>query len=354
MSGLLHVGIVGCGSIAPTHGAVLGHLETEGIARLVAATDIVPARSAAYAAKFGGEPCPSYEALLARPDIDCVVLCTPSGLHGDMAVQAADAGKHILSEKPLDIRLEKIDRAIAAAQAAGVVYGGIFQERFTPAAQKIKRAIDAGAFGNIVLACAETKWYRSQRYFDSADWRGTWEMDAGVFSNQGIHRLDMIQWFAGEVEEVISATLRTGLERNIESETLGVATVRFRGGAIGTIAMTTLAYDGLPTRVDVCGTIGSAMIVGESLAHFTTQSPFDDEDSMDPTGAGSSGATADPSAISDANHYLNVRDFMCAIRENRPPLVSAREARRAVNLLEMIYRKAEVGPYAEQPSVKSR
>ena len=230
----LRFGIVGCGIISGTHGDALAKLKDEGLAQFVATTDVVPDRAQAFAARYGGEAVESFGALLARPDIDAVTLCTPSGLHGRMAVQAARAGKHVLSEKPLDVWIDAVDEAIAAAKSAGVVYGGIFQERFSPAARKVKRAVDAGAFGEIVLACAETKWYRGQGYYDSGEWRGTWDLDAGVFSNQGIHSLDKVQWLAGPVAEVLSATLTPGFHRDIEGETLGVVTVRFESGALGT------------------------------------------------------------------------------------------------------------------------
>ena len=274
----LRFGIVGCGTISGTHGDALARLKTEGLAEFVATTDVLPERAQAFAARYGGEAVESFEALLARPDIDAVTLCTPSGMHGRMAVQAAHAGKHVLSEKPLDVWIGAVDEAIAAAKAAGIVYGGVFQERFSPAARKVKRAIDAGAFGDIVLACAETKWYRGQGYYDSGDWRGTWDLDAGVFSNQGIHSLDKVQWLAGPVAEVLSATLTPGFHRAIEGETLGVVTVRFESGALGTLTMTTLAYDGFPERVDVSGTKGCAMLVGDHLTHFKTQDPYEDSE----------------------------------------------------------------------------
>lgn len=346
----LRFGIVGCGIISGTHGDALTKLKQEGLAEFVAATDVLPDRAQSFAARYGGEAVPSYEALLARPDIDAVTLCTPSGLHGQMTMQAARAGKHILCEKPLDVWLSAADGGIAAAKAAGVTLGGIFMERFSPSVRKIKRAIDAGAFGNIVLACAETKWYRSQEYYDSGDWRGTWALDAGVFSNQGIHSLDKVQWLAGPVAEVISATITPGFHRNIEGETLGVVTVRFENGALGTLAMTTLSYDGFPERVDISGTKGCAMLVGDHLAHFKTQEPFEDETSeaaseAAPVPTGKSTAS-DPAAISGDGHYGNIRDFVLAIHAGREPLVSAQSARHAVNLLNMIYEKAKVGPYA--------
>ena len=344
---MLRFGIAGCGTISGTHGDALALLQAEGLAEFVAATDVLPERAEEFAARYGGEAVPTFEDLLARPDIQAVTLCTPSGMHGRMAVQAARAGKHILSEKPLDVWIDAVDDAIAAAQKAGVVYGGVFQERFSPAARRVKRAIDAGAFGEIVLACAETKWYRSQDYYDSGDWRGTWDLDAGVFSNQGIHSLDKVQWLAGPVAEVLSATLKPGFHRSVEGETLGVVTVRFESGALGTLTMTTLAFDGFPERVDVSGTKGCAMLVGDHLAHFKTQEPFEEDAAPAAGGAGPSGNTAsDPAALPIDGHLGNIRDFVQAVQEGRAPLVSAQSARPAVKLLNMIYEKAKVGPYA--------
>ncbi len=345
--GPLRFGIVGCGVISGTHGDALGRLEAEGLATLVAAADTDRGRAEEFVGKYGGTACGSLEELLARDDVDAVTLCTPSGLHGEMAVQAARAGKHVLSEKPLDVWIESADRAIAACRAAGVTYGGVFQERFSPAARKVKRAIDAGALGEIVLACAETKWYRSQEYYDSGEWRGTWALDAGVFSNQGIHSLDKVQWLAGPVAEVLSATLTPGFHRTIEGETLGVATVRFENGALGTITMTTLAYEGFPERIDVSGTTGSAMLVGDHLAHFKTMEPFE-EGEAEEAGQADTGEnkSSDPAALSVDGHLGNIRDFVLAVREGHEPQVSAPEARRAVNLLNMIYEKAHVGPFA--------
>lgn len=342
----LRFGIVGCGVISGTHGNALRKLEAEGVAKLAAAADTDRARAEKFVGEYGGVACGSLEELLARDDVDAVTLCTPSGMHGEMAVQAAQAGKHVLSEKPLDVWINNVDRAIAACRDAGVTYGGIFQERFSPAARKVKRAVDAGAFGEIVLACAETKWYRSQGYYDSGDWRGTWQWDAGVFSNQGIHSLDKVQWLAGPVEEVLSATLTPGFHRSIEAETLGVATVRFANGALGTITMTTLAYDGFPERVDISGTTGSAMLVGDHLAHFKTQEPFEAEGAELAKADTGEGKSSDPAALSVHGHLGNIRDFVMAVREGREPEVSPSEARRAVNLLNMIYQKAKVGPYA--------
>lgn len=345
----LRFGIAGCGNISGLQGPVLTTLKADGLAEIVAVTDVLPERAQAFAAKYGGTVAPSFEAMLALPNVDAVTLCTPSGLHGQMAAQAAHAGKHVLSEKPLDVWLAPLDEAIAAAQKAGVVYGGIFNKRFTPAARKVKRAIDAGALGDVVLVGAETKWLRTQAYYDSGAWRGTWALDAGVFSNQGIHTLDRILWLCGPVEEVLSATLKCGFHRTIEAETLGVATVQFASGALGTIAMTTLNGASFPERVDICGTQGGAVLDGDTLTTFRTAAPFEEEDTAQAQGvnlADSTARAADPMALSADEHLGNVRDFVLAVREGRPPFVSPAEARGAVDLLNRIYEKAQVGPFA--------
>jgi UDP-N-acetyl-2-amino-2-deoxyglucuronate dehydrogenase len=348
MANPLRFGIVGCGVISGTHGNVLKKLQGEGLAELAAVADIDHSKAEAFAAQNGVAAYGSLEELLSDKTIDVVTICTPSGLHGKMAVQVAAAGKHVLSEKPLDVWLDAVDEAIEATTRAGVTYGGIFQERFAPDALRLKRAIDGGAFGEIVLACAETKWYRSQAYYDSGDWRGTWDLDAGVFSNQGIHSLDKVQWLAGEVVEVLSAHLSPGKGRKVEGETLGVVTVRYASGALGTLTMTTLSYPGFPERVDVGGTLGSGMLVGDHLAHFTTKEPWEDKPiaGQGETAEQAAAKASDPAAIGTDCHLANVRDFALAVRDGRTPLVSASEARRAVKLLNDIYRAAKVGPFA--------
>lgn len=345
MANPLRFGIVGCGVIAPTHGNVLLKLKDEGLAELIAVADIDRPKAEAFAEKYGVKAYGSLDELLADPAVEAVTICTPSGLHGRMAVQAAKAGKHVLSEKPLDVWLDNVDAAIEATRAAGVTYGGIFQERFAPDAQRLKRAIDGGAFGDLVLACAETKWYRSQEYYDSGEWRGTWALDAGVFSNQGIHSLDKVQWLAGEVVEVLSSHVYPGKGRSIEAETLGVVTVRYASGAVGTLTMTTLSYPGFPERVDVGGTKGSGMLVGDHLAHFTTLEPWSDAavSGGADTPEQAAAKASDPAAIGTDCHLANVRDFVLSVREGREPYVSAAEARRAVKLLNEIYRAAGVG-----------
>src|SRR5690242_6845314 len=188
------IGIVGTGVIATMHAAAIAILPR---ARLAAVTDVAGGAAAAFAAASGCAAEPGLDQLLARPDVDVVCVCVPSGLHAEVGVRAARAGKHLVVEKPIDVTLTAADRLIAAARAAGVVLTVISQHRFDPGLIELKRLLGDGALGRLVLAEASTKWYRTQAYYDSAEWRGTWAMDGGSLMNQGIHYVDLLRWCMG-------------------------------------------------------------------------------------------------------------------------------------------------------------
>jgi predicted dehydrogenase len=352
MGNPLRFGICGCGGIAGLHADCLERLEARGVAKLVAGAEPDATRRAKFSQKWGIPVVATLDELLARDDLDAVTVSSPSGMHGDHCVAVARAGRHVLCEKPLDLRMEKVDAAIAAANQAGVTLGGIFQQRFVPGPQKVKRAIDAGYFGKIVFVHCETPWYRAQGYYDTGDWRGTWALDCGVLANQSPHMIDRILWLGGDLAEVLSATCDAGRERDIEAETLAVATVRLENGALGTITGTTLAYDGLPQRVLICGTEGSAAFSGDDLVYFKTSRPFEEpaarpaEPAAADTPTGENKA-ADPLAMSGNSHEANIYDFVMAVREGRPPQVTGEDQRKVVRALNLIYQKAQVGPWAQ-------
>ena len=343
----LRFGIVGCGGIAGLHADCLRKLEKDGVAQLVAGAETDAGRREKFGQKWNLSMHDSLESLLARNDIDVVTVATPSGMHGQNCVDIARSGRHVLCEKPMDLRVEKVDEAIAAARENKVVLGGIFQQRFAPGPMKVKRAVEGGYFGDIVFVHCETPWYRAQSYYDSGDWRGTWELDGGVLSNQSPHMIDRLIWLGGDIEEVISATCESR-DRNIEAETLAVATIRLKNGALGTMTGTTLAYDGLDQRVLICGTEGSASFAGDNLTYFKTKEPFAEEgageNARNDTG---SNTASDPLALSSNSHEANIRDFIMAVRENREPLVTAEDQRKVVRALNLIYEKAGVGRYAK-------
>lgn len=346
---MLRFAILGCGGIAEIHAKAIARLEQEGIARLVAGGEPHPERRKTFGEKWGITMTPSLDELLKLKDVDAVTVCTLGGLHGVHSAQIARAGKHVICEKPLDTRIERAQQAIDAAKKAGVVLGGIFQQRFVPTVQKVKKLIDEGYFGRIIYAHCETPWYRPQAYYDQAGWRGTWDMDGGVLSNQAPHMIDRMTWLAGDVESVVSAVCYPGYLRKIEAETLAAATVKLKGDVLATITGTTLAYEGMPQRVMVCGTEGSVAFQGDDLVYFKTAKPVNDPDlKVLPAVQDDSARAAKPLALSEENHYRNIKDFALAIKEGRKPMVDAEESIKIVKVLNMIYEAAKVGPYADK------
>ncbi|MFQ5808778.1 MAG: Gfo/Idh/MocA family protein, partial [Armatimonadota bacterium] len=177
-------GIIGCGVIGPWHAQAINSIEG---AKLVAVCDIVEERAKEMAEAHGGEPCTDYAEMVKRDDIDIVNICTPSGMHADMGVAASEAGKHIVSEKPLDVTLEACDRVIDACKQNSVLLAGIFQNRFAEGSVRMKEALDAGRFGKLTMGDAYVKWWRTQEYYDSGEWRATWELDGGgALMNQSV------------------------------------------------------------------------------------------------------------------------------------------------------------------------
>src|SRR6185503_10526596 len=227
--------IVGAGMVARYHATAIGRMPG---ARLVAICREDVARADAAAAQFG-VPCEtSYDALLARGDVDAVCVCTPSGLHAAQAIAAARAGKHVLVEKPMALTLGDADAMITACASAGVRLGVALQRRTEPAYQAVHTAVVAGLLGQPILGLALIPYHRTQAYYDSARWRGTWAEDGGgALMNQGIHIADLLLWFMGDVEEV-QARVAT-VSHAIEVEDDLAATLRFRSGALGSVLATT-------------------------------------------------------------------------------------------------------------------
>ncbi|HEY3331885.1 MAG TPA: Gfo/Idh/MocA family oxidoreductase [Capsulimonadaceae bacterium] len=347
----MRFGIVGCGGIAGLHGEVFQALEAEGLAKLVAGAETDPNHKATYGEKFGIDMYDSLDELLKRDDIEAVAVTTPSGLHGDQSIAIAKAGKHIVCEKPGDVFASKVTEGLRVAAENNVVYGGILQQRFTASVLKVKHAVDNGYFGDITYVHCETPWLRTQEYYDSGDWRGTWDLDCGVLSNQGPHMLDRLLWLGGDVEEVISATCDTR-DRDIEAETVAVATIRLKNGALGSVTGTTLAYPGLPQRVLICGSEGSASFVGDDLTFFETKRPFEYEPpaellpkaSMKSPDGENKGAN--PLALFGNQHAANYRNFITSVRAGVRPLVTGEDQYKVCRVLNLIYKAAGVGPFA--------
>jgi len=335
-------GIVGTGVIAAMHADALATLPG---ARLVAVTDVASQAASAFAAARGCAAAPGLDALLARPDVDVVCVCVPSGLHAEVGVRAARAGKHLVVEKPIDVTLASADRLIEAARAAGVALTVISQHRFDPGLIELKRLLGAGALGRLVLGEASTKWYRRQAYYDSAAWRGTWAMDGGSLMNQGIHYVDLLRWCMGPVTEVTAVCATQA--HQIEVEDTALAIVRFGSGAVGTILSSTAAFPGFPQRLEVTGTDGTVTIEDGRIVRraFGARSGSGDsggslESSAEPRAADPG---SNPAAIDVASHAAQIADLLAALEEGREPAVNGEAGRDALEIVCAVYESARTG-----------
>ena len=255
-------GIIGCGMISEIHAKALSEIPE---AKLIAGFDPVPGKAAAFGEKFGCLGYDNFEEFLANSDIEAVTVATPSGLHLQGALGAINAGKNVIVEKPIEITLERVDQIIKAAEEKGVILGGIFHSRYFEIPQLIKKTIESGRLGTIAMADAQVKWYRSQEYYDSGKWRGTWALDGGgALMNQSIHAIDLLSWFMGPIKE-ISGRCETLAHERIEVEDTAVATCRFENGALGVIEGTTCAWPGFLKRIEICGSEGTIVMEEESL-----------------------------------------------------------------------------------------
>jgi len=332
------VGIAGCGVIAATHAAAIGAIGEAGGARLVAVTDADAGRAAAFASSHGCAAEPDLAALLARADIDVVCVCVPSGLHAEVGIRAAAAGKHLVVEKPIDVSLAAADRLIAAASGAGVSMTVISQHRFDPGPAKLRRLLDDSALGRLVLGEAVTKWHRTQGYYDSAGWRGTWALDGGSLLNQGIHYVDLLRWCLGPVAEVC-AVMATRAHR-MEAEDIALATLRFRSGALGTIVTTTAAFPGSAQRLEITGTAGTVVIEdGEITRLALAAGPGPGAGN----GAAAQAAASDAAAIGARAHAAQLADMLAAIDSGREPSVTGQDGRAALELACAVYESARRG-----------
>lgn len=334
MTDSIRVGVIGCGAMGAEHLKIVA--ENPG-ARLVGVCDgFEPnARRAAetYAVPFWTD----YVRFLDEAGSDAVHICSPTGLHGVQGIAAAERGIHVLSEKPLDIDIAKVDRLIALCREKDLRLGCVFQRRAFAAAQTVQRSIAEGRFGRLLSCSVSVKWWRSPDYYKAGGWRGTWAMDGGCLANQGIHSLDQMVWMAGPVEEVEYARLER-VDHDIQAEDFALAVVRFANGARGTIEVTTCCNPDLATRLEIYGTSGSAALEDVRVLHFG----YDGENRLStlPDHGELTGGGSVPMAINLHGHQVQIRDFYDAIRERRSPMVDGREARHSIDLLTKIYAKA--------------
>lgn len=326
--------IIGAGVIAPFHAKAINENEN---AELVAICDIEIEKAVKLGEEYSvSKTYKDYNDMFKAEEVDVVSICVPSGIHADVAMAAAKAGIHVLCEKPIDITRDKMTEMIDVCKESNVKLGVVYQRRLLDAAVITRKAIQEGKLGKIVLGDAYLKYYRSPEYYESAGWRGTWEMDGGgALMNQGVHGVDLIQWMVGDVESVFAYA--APLVRDIKVEDTAVIAMKYKNGAFGVIQSTTSVYPGQETRFEIHGENGSIIFGDSGFKEWK----FIDSDEEAPSVGNVEGGGDDPKAISEDGHFVFVDDIIKAIREDKEPLVSGEEARKAVDLILAIYESSE-------------
>lgn len=331
-------------------------------AKLVACVDRVPQLADALAAEFGCRAYHDLKAMLADEKVQVVVIGTPSGAHMEPAVAAAKAGKHVIVEKPLEITLKRCDKIIEACRANKVTLSTIFPSRFHDSVVEMKRAVEAGRFGRMTVGDAYVKWFRTQQYYDSGKWRGTWELDGGgALMNQAVHSVDLLLWLMGPVAEVTAHAATLAHERIAVEDTV-VATLKFKSGALGVIEATTAAYPGYLKRIEIHGSTGSALMEEEDIVKWDFAKEQKRDAAIRAAAAAqksTGGGASDPSAIGHHGHALQFADVLSAIKRGTKPLVDGQQGRQAVETILAIYKAAETGkavklPLSGDPILKAR
>jgi predicted dehydrogenase len=352
-------GIVGCGMISNFHARAIAEIPG---AKLVACHSRRLESAQKLGSEYGAAAYDDLDAMLEHPGVDVVTICTPSGAHLEPALKAAKAGKHLIIEKPLEITLKRCDKIIEACSDNNVILSTVFPSRFHQSSLLLKEAVDKGRFGTLTLGDAYVKWFRTQEYYDSGQWRGTWELDGGgALMNQAIHSVDLLTWLMGPVVEISAQTATLAHDR-IEVEDVATASLKFANGAIGVIEATTAAFPGMLKKIEIHGSDGSAVIEEEDIKvwEFRKKTARDKKiieqyNSVTDTGGGA----ADPTAIGHAAHAKQFRDVLKAIKKNSSTAIDGREGRRSVEIILAIYKAAETGkaislPLKSDPVLKAR
>ena len=329
------IGIVGCGIIANLHAHAI---RAAGDLLLVGACSRSDASAEAFCTRQNIRKFESYEKMLESPEIDAVSLCTPSGDHCAQILQALEAGKHVVVEKPMCITLEECDRVIRKAEETGLTVCVISQHRFSDGIQEIRRAIAAGELGKIHSAQLTMHYFRPQSYYDSAPWRGTWALDGGgVLMNQGIHGVDMLCCLLGKPKAVSGFVTTSG--RDIEVEDTAAVAVRFESGAIATIDASTCCEPGFPQRIVITCEQGRIVTQDDSILEWTLPTPC-----RIPTGesAGGSGA-GDPMAIFMENHTRQFRNFAGSLLRGETLDSGPREGLLPLQIILGVYQASQTG-----------
>ena len=328
-------GIVGCGMVSDLHATVIAGISD---AALVGVFDKNIERANDFAKKNEVKRVyASYEDMLADKEIDIVCICTPSGLHAPLIIQAAESGKHFIVEKPMAITEAQLSSVIEAVEKYKVKGEVISQYRFSHAVQSIKQAVDEGKLGKIILGDIYMKYNRTPEYYKSS-WRGTLAMDGGgALMNQGIHGIDLLQYIMGPVKSVMGCC-RT-MVHDIEVEDTACLTLEYENGAIGTVQGTTSVNPGYPRRIEIHGTKGTVVLEEDRIVIWDVEDcPMPEQSEKSVTASHN-----DPMAISDKYHKIQFEDLMASIEKDKEPLISVYEGKKPVDIVLAAYKSEKEG-----------
>ncbi|ELZ61785.1 MULTISPECIES: Gfo/Idh/MocA family protein [unclassified Haloferax] len=310
----VRVGIVGCSSMGRSHAEALAAVDG---ADLVGCADHTAETARSFGETYG---CPSYTdhaALLADADLDAVCVCTPNGAHRDIVVDAAADGIDVLCEKPLEITPDRVDDMVAACRDAGVTLACILQRRLFPTMQFAREVVRDGRLGRLVFADVRVKWHRDPSYYDESSWHGSADLDGGVLFTQALHGIDLLQWVAGDVSRV--AGTGDALYHDIDAPDTAALSLRFEDGALGQVSATTATRPQQAISLEFNGTEGTLRVTETGVELFEVN--------------GEQQPAELPEPRPDGPHVAQIRDFVAAVSEGRPPMVSPAEARKGLDIV---------------------
>ncbi len=339
---MYNIALLGCGRISKNHLESIAQFPHD--LKLVAVCDLIPERAQAAAEKYGAKAYTDYQMMLQNEKIDLISICTPSGLHPEHGIKAAQQGIHVITEKPMAITLEGADALIKACDDNHVQLFVVKQNRLNTTMQLLRRAIDKGRFGKIYLVQSNVFWQRPQSYYDQAKWRGTWEFDGGSFMNQASHYIDALYWLIGPVDYVMAETAT--MARRIETEDTGAAILKFRNGVIGTVNVTMLTYPkNYEGSITVLGEKGSVKLGGVAVNRIEKWEfeEYDDDDRL------VTESNYNPPNIYGLGHLPYYKNVLAALNGLADPDTDGRSGRKSLEIILAIYKSAQTGKKVALP-----
>jgi UDP-N-acetyl-2-amino-2-deoxyglucuronate dehydrogenase len=334
--------LIGCGRIANNHFEALKvHADR---AELVAVCDVDENARTRAAKATGATAFRTLTEMLEQSQADVVVLATPSGLHPEQAIEVAGSKRHVMTEKPMATRWHDGQRMVRACDEANIRLFVVKQNRRNATLQLLKRAVDQERFGRIYMVNINVFWSRPQEYYDSADWRGTWEFDGGAFMNQASHYVDLLDWLIGPIESIQAYTAT--LARNIEVEDSGVMSVKWRSGALGSMNVTMLTYpknlEGSITIIGEKGTVRVGGVAVNEIQHWQFSEPHEDDDKV-------KGASYETTSVYGFGHPLYYDNVIKVLRGESAAETDGREGLKSLEVLIAAYLSARDGKRVALP-----